>query len=220
MVLVSLASQQHWPCARPCLPRMPLSSLWVWPRPGLEGAGGSQSTLPTLPIHWDFQGTIVVWGVWGQPRPPGAAPGPASSPSDPRGAPSVRPAWCTPPSSHWSTCQVRHTQQGLYKCLLRNGGPDPVTQPPGLSVPICGTEHKHQAGSTPGARGRARSLIPHRRCAGLGVGTWQRAARLGADGHVAEGSPATGVPPGRTGPGPFPAWRFPVAVCQPGGTAV
>lgn len=65
MVLVSLASQQHWPCACPCLPRMPLSSLWVWPRPGLEGAGGSQSTLPTLPIHWDFQGTIVVMGCLG-----------------------------------------------------------------------------------------------------------------------------------------------------------
>lgn len=209
MVLVSLSSQQHWPCARPCLPRMPLSSLWVWPRPGLEGAGGSQSTLPTLPIHWDFQGTIVVMGCLGTAQAPGAAPGPASSPSDPRGAPSVRPAWRTPPSSHWSTCQVRHTQQGLYKCLLQNGGPDPVTQPPGLSVPICGTEHKHQAGSTLGARGRARSLTPHRPCAGLGVGTWQRTARLGADGHVAEGSPAAGVPPGRTGPRPLPCLAVP-----------
>lgn len=207
MVLVSLASQQHWPCARPCLPRMPLSSLWVWPRPGLEGAGGSQSTLPTLPIHWDFQGTIVVWGVWGQPRPPGAAPGPASSPSDPRGAPSVRPAWCTPPSSHWSTCQVRHTQQGLYKCLLRNGGPDPVTQPPGLSVPICGTEHKHQAGSTPGARGRARSLILRRaRCGNVATRSQARGRRARGGGKPRRRRPSwEDRPPAPSLPGGSPS---------------
>lgn len=65
MVLVSLASERRWPRTRPCLPRTPLSSLWVWPRPGLVGAGGLQSTLLTFPIPWDSQGTVVVMGCLG-----------------------------------------------------------------------------------------------------------------------------------------------------------
>lgn len=53
MVLVSLASQRRWPRTHPACPGR-LSPCGFGP--------GPQTTRPTLPIHWDSQGTVAVFG--------------------------------------------------------------------------------------------------------------------------------------------------------------
>lgn len=91
----------------------------------------------------------------------------------------------------------------------------------GLSVPVCGTDHKHHAppqetGSTPA--GLFRPLLIHSFCTDPAQGTVcardDAQPGSGADTHVAEGSPAAVVSPERTGPRPLPclvvATEFPI----------